>query len=301
MPTLEDLLQGLPTGSEALWASIVPFFAALFLGASGVRARRPLRSGAVGASLALFVGYLAAHVSLWGAPPIPPILAADWLPLIAVLTLSASLWSETRERIGRLGLGIHLTTAVAAAGLTIRPRILAARWEADEAALQALLLGGPLLAAWLLIGRGARSRPARECLTVLLLMAGATSIAVGMSGSQKLAQAAGGVAAALAGLWVVAARHPGAARGLGAGAAPLAVALVGGLALNGTLYAELGRDLYWLLLAPAALLPLSARLKAPSVGLGASVLRALLIASPALVAGALALTRFEVEDTGGYY
>jgi hypothetical protein len=256
---------------------------------------------AAGAALGLVVGYVSTHLALWGPPPLPPILASDWLLVVAVLALAAALWAETRERVGALGLGIHVTTAVAAVALTIRPRILAARWETTEAVTQTLLVGGPLLVAWLLAGLGARRRPARETLAAMLVVAGAASIAIGMSGSQKLAQSAGGVAAGLAGLWLAGARESSAARGLAAGAAPVAVGLVGGLAMNGTLYAELGRDLYWLSLAPFALAPLAGLLPAPGRGVARDLFRAVLIASPALVAAAIAITRFEVEESGGYY
>ncbi|MHC4261924.1 MAG: hypothetical protein ACYSWX_05345 [Planctomycetota bacterium] len=302
MPTLEQLMEGLPTGAEWVWAAGVPFFLALLLGAIGSRSRDSSRGAAVGTAIGLLFGWLSTHIELWGLPPLPPIYASDWLVLIATMATLATLWTSAGERSGALATVIPLTAALAAVALTIRPRILAADWSATEAAGQALLVGGPILLGWLSMERTARRRPTEEVLTLLLLVTVATSVAIGMSGSQKLAQGAGGLAAGLTALLLLGLRSPAGSGGLALGAAGPSVALVGGLAMNGTLYAELGRDLHLLLLAPFVLAGVAARLPGGAdPGRLARVGRAILIASPALVAAGLAVTRFEVADDGGGY
>ncbi|MEO0649514.1 MAG: hypothetical protein AAFZ65_02400 [Planctomycetota bacterium] len=304
MPTFDELLQGLPTPPEMLWGGAVPFFLALLLGAIFMRRGAAPRGGAKGAVLGLIAGYLSTHLVLFGMPELPPILSNDWMAVVVLLALPAALWCTGNDDASPLTVLVQAATAVAICGLMLRPRILAADWDVNEASMQALIVGAPILLGWLIFGQSTRHRPARESLTTMLACAGAASLAIGMSaGSQKLSLAAGGLAAGLTGLMLLAIRNRDESNGIAAGAAPVTVAVIGSIALNATLFGELGQDLHWLLFAPFILAPLVRALPgARTGGLPGDLVRGLLIAAPALVAAGLAITRFEPPpDNGGYY
>jgi hypothetical protein len=332
MPTIEQLLQGLPSGADLWWAAVLPAFLGLLLGGLG----RRLGRGAAGAALGLGAGYLSTHFGLWGVPPLPPIIARDWLLVVLPIAVGAALWSartraaEPEPAPRSSDRWLHLAAAVVAVALTLRPRLAVARWSPLEAVGWTLGLGLPLVLAWLVMGAQARRRPERESLLILLFVTCAGSVAIGMSGSQQLAQGAGGVAAGLVALGVLTVRGGG--TDLARGAAPVTVAVVGTLLLNANLYAELGFDLYlltlaswiWALWVPAPWISWPGSSKAGSSKAGSAVgsiqarlsslwraegptqwwsdlLRALVVTLPAWIAAAVAVTRFQSGAGDGEY
>ncbi|QDU68703.1 hypothetical protein [Engelhardtia mirabilis] len=305
MPTFEQLLQGVPTGDALIWASILPFLLGLFLVALALRRTAPGGSTAWGASLALLGAWIAIHIAVWGPPPMPPVMAYDWLIVGVPLAALAALWTAANRDRRKLGLAIQVVAAVTLAGLTLWPRLRVAGWGPWENTWRSAVLGGAILVAWLGALRGAARRPARESLGLQLATASCAAIAVGMSGTQNMAQAAGGVAACLAGALLASMRQADGAGRLALGSAPIAAAAVGGLLLNGHLFAYVELRVFLLCLAPLLLAPAGALLWPNKRGLIADALRVLVLAAPALLGAALAVMTFQAEaatdGSAGYY
>lgn len=300
MPTFEQLRQGIPTGDALLWALILPFVLGLFFAALALRRQGADRSAAWGASVALLGAWIAIHLALWGAPPLPPKAAYDWLALGVPLAACAALWTAANRGRADRGLAIQVAAALTLAGITLWPRLAVAGWSAFENVWRTAVYGGAILVAWLAALRGARLRPARESIALYVAVAGGAAVAIGMSDSHYLAQAAGGVAACLTGVLVACVRRADGAGRLALGAAPVVAAAVGGLLLNGRLYAYVDLDVYLACLAPLALAPLGGALWPSRRGLLADAARVALLATPAAVGAALAALRFQ-PSPGGYH
>ena len=305
MPTFEQLRQGIPSGDALIWASILPFLLGLFLVGLALRPASTDRSSAWGASLALLGSWIAIHVAVWGPPPLPPVMAYDWLIVAVPLAALAALWSAAnRDRRG-LGLAIQVVAALTLAALTLWPRLRVAGWGPWENTWRSTVFAGAILAAWLGALRGAALRPARESIGLQLVVAACAAIAVGMSGTQNMAQAAGGVAACLAGALVACLRRVDGAGRLALGSAPIAAAAIGGLLLNGSLFAYVELRVFLLCLTPLLLAPAGALLWPSRRGLVADALRVLVLASPAIAAATLAVMTFQADaasdPSAGYY
>lgn len=303
MPSIDELLQGLPTGAVLLWANIAPFFLSLFLAAWAVRRAVAPRSAAWSGAVALLASWVAIHLTIWGPPPLPPVMAFDWLMVGVPLAALATLWSVTHGERRHQGVAIQVVAALTLVGITLWPRMRVAEWSGVENVWRGLLYSGAILFAWFGAARGAARRPARESLALMHVVAACSATAIGTGGTQQQGWAAGGVAAALAGLFVAVSMRTDAGARVATGAAPVAAAAIGGLLMNGNLFSEVGLDVALLCLTPLALAGLGGLLWPNRRGLVADLVRVVLIASPAIFGAVLALLRFQAEDTGepGYY
>jgi|GEM_PF-6197436 len=206
--------------------------------------------------LTLGSGCAAAYFCLFGRPEFPPIDVTEWLPwfclgLVAIGSVLAVLrgpaWLQS---------AMALPLIAGAILLLVRPKF-AFDWTIGQGLVRvaALTLAGVCLFG-LLSWRARRTSPALCCAS-LLLVSSASALVLLMSGSQKLGQVGGMLAAATAGslLGLMLAR-----RTSGAAFAPLPwVLLQGSLLLCGYFYAELSWQ-HASLLCLAALAPLLQRL-----------------------------------------
>jgi hypothetical protein len=180
------------------------------------------REGGTPAGPALAAGVVAAFVVVGGLPKGLPAEAWQWLPPFALLAGGLGLvpdpWGR-RAVVPALALGLVLATVP----------------ERTFVAVGGLLLGFLALAE---VVRGAALRAGpRPLLAALAVAAAGTAASLVVSGWMLLGQAAGGLAAAAGAVFLLAGRSPASA----GSAVAAGTLLLGGLLLDGSLYAELPR------------------------------------------------------------
>ena len=200
-------------------------------------------------ALALVLWMAAATAMIAGPLSFPPREALHWLPFVAGLGVALHL---LRGRSGRAyGAGLMLA-GIGTARVLLESRLQNA-WSAVEGPL-------PVVGTGLLLGLQAlfhdmlvRTGPARQRAGLLCLIAGCASLALGLTGSIKLAMLGGSLALALAVVLALAWALP--KLELTQGAAPVASLSLGTLLLVGVCYSDLPWESAMLLgLAPRAAL-----------------------------------------------
>ena len=297
-------LDDLPPLRELILGGPVPFLVAFSIVALLGR-RRPI----LGAALALVAGYLVLHIELTGAlypgryPSLSAVRVEQWLFVIPALG-AATGWAALGARPAlRLVLPISLSLGVLV--LCFYPKLKGSWTPAESLGWVALWTLAANL-AWHAAEAGARRAGSFPALLVGGSAVGLSSLVIGLSGSRKLAQMSGALAAATLGLCLHALiearrsaslpasgspseRQPASELALGARGALLAGHLA--LVVLGVHYNELGLDQALLCLAPWPLALLAprpgARWNSPATLLHAGI--ALL---PTLAALGLAIARF---------
>jgi hypothetical protein len=244
----------------------------------------PLDAGLWSLTVAPVLGAFAAQVAVRGFPGLPPTDASDW----ALWTGAAATLYGLPGLAGRLQPRAAWTLRVALSGLTaflvLRPLIgrldgWGVPWVIAGAA--ALVLG------WWALEQADAALEGPAAPAALLVVGASVAAALGLSGSARLAQAAGGATAAFGVLLLAGIARPR-LRAAGAVAAPTAV-LLGGLVLGGIHYGELGVAPGALLLG-AALTVLFGRLgEQPARGLKGAAVQASLAAALGAAAVGLVL------------
>jgi hypothetical protein len=281
-----------------LWAGI-----ALALAAAAALAARWLTRHRLGASdsrswggpLAVGIGFVAGFWALLGWPDFPPLDANDWLVFLALpLALLGTL-----DAFARLPLQVRLASSTA----TVVGVLLLVSWPVIKdfesgwpEGTSAVAVTCALTIAWIFSLDELASRRSAAGVGALLLatLVPAAAVLV-LSGSQRLAQTAGALAAAVAG-WALAQRALGAA-GIAAGVPLIVGALHGGVLLSGTLYAGLSLANLALLLAAVH----AAWLAQPWVRRQGGILPALVQAALVGAVSCWALARAWLAfDTAGY-
>jgi hypothetical protein len=186
------------------------------------------RPEGIPAGPALAAGYAAGHVVVAGIPRGLPAEAWQWLLPVAVV---AAALGHVQDRLTRRDPWWRwaLFPAVALG-------FAAASYPAGTV-MAACLFALAFVALREVLRNAARRAGPRPFLAALAVTAGAAAASCVVSGWMLLGQAAGGLAAAAAACFLLAGRFPASA----AGAVPVAALLLGGILLDGSLYAELPR------------------------------------------------------------
>lgn len=191
------------------------------------------------AALAVGAGIVCGHIGLRGWRGLPPRDATDWILLVAagatVVGMLLCARGELRPRPPVLR-GLLLLVLASAAAYCLLVRVAAGGDAAPDPRLAALGPGAVVAVAWLAAQQAAWPRRAELPLLLLIVAVGA-AVALGLSGSQRLAQHAGVVAAALGGASVAALAGWGPERWDGALA--VAALALSSLLLAGRLFADL--------------------------------------------------------------
>jgi hypothetical protein len=212
--------------------------------------------GAWAGPLALGAGTLLAQILIQGIPPLPPLEATHWIPL---LVLAAAVLGAL---VNALKLPAWLRHALAAGFsalipfLTLRP-LLGSGWSALEAAAW---LGGSaagIFLLWTVLEAAAHQTQGPVVPVALGAITAGTALVLVLTGSILLGQLAGGLAASLGAVALLALWNP--ERSLGRGGVAPWVTAFAALWLNGAVYSEM-TILPGVLLASAPLLVLLARL-----------------------------------------
>jgi hypothetical protein len=187
--------------------------------------------------LAVGIGFAGGYWSLFGWGGFPPLDASEWLlfltlPLVILGTLDSLL---------HVGLpGTLLTTVVAApsAMLLLSWPLVKSHDTFQPDALLLTVVASALTVGWIVAMDALAARVSAARLSAILLVAAApASVALGLSGSQRLAQIGGALAATQAGAMVA---HLGLGHaGVGRGSMLVSGVLYAGLLLCGHVYAQL--------------------------------------------------------------
>ncbi len=207
---------------------------------------RPRSAWAVPAGLGLAL--LAAHAGLKGFPRVPPGESTEWLFVAGLAATALGVAEALRPAPAGVRWGIRAAVALAALGALLRGRLRHTHTLGEAAVMVALLAAGALATWALLDGVASRARGPGYPL-VLSAIAGGGALALGLSGSQLLAQLAGALACATTAAAAVAWLRPSATWTAGATAVP-ALAMAAAW-LSGLTYA----DLPWASLALLAVSP----------------------------------------------
>ncbi len=202
--------------ASALTAGVV-LLAGRLLGAH--RAPAPAPGSIEG--LALSLGYAAGHPAAAGWPSLPPLEAADWLFWLALATAAGSL---ALAYLPRRAIWIpRALLAAAVPALVLWPLRGGADWLVPLAAAG---IAAAAAAAWgMTLDRVALRRPGASLPLILTVAAATTAVALLRSGSLRLAQLAGALAASLGAVLV-----------LSLGASPPRSLAGGGLLTAGTVF-----------------------------------------------------------------
>ena len=179
-----------------------------------------------GAGIALAAGFIAAYFGLGGRWRMPPVEASHALVPAAIAAAAALLIgvrNDARPALLRRALRFAL--------------VFAALWFSvlEKSPLWlGVGMGATLAFLWAMDVRAATAKPSMF-LATLLIVSGATAIALGVSGTMTVAQFAGGLAAATGGCLAFALRRPVGVRGV----AFVAGILLPMLWLNGWIFADL--------------------------------------------------------------
>lgn len=242
-----------------------------------------------GGPLALCAGFLAGYAGIFSRPPFPPLDSVDWLFYLTIPLAVAALAVNTKDRALWL-VGIAVIMEGLSSGLLTLPL-----WQHTWSPVQgAAWVGGlePLAAVTVLVlSAVARQSKGLPLPVAYLVLGGLAALTLLLSGSQKLGQLGGALAAALGPVLLLAwwSGRPFLSRG-----ASLTLAILYlGLLAAGHFYASL-TPLNGALLAAAplaagvGLLPPLRRLRP----LFTEALQALSVLAPAIVAVALAAIEF---------
>lgn len=248
------------------------------------------------APIALALGYLTTHLVLIGTPHLPPLRAMDALfcvvPLVAVLSLIRPLKPMLDGLLMLLMLG---------GGLWIQFKRLAENtWEPRETVfmLTGMVVFGMMV--WKSAYTMAERRPTPETSFRWWILASCTAGVLVCTSSIVLGQLAGGVAGVLGAAWVLAM-----IRGkiiLHVGGDTLFAFIFISLVAQGYLFADTPLYIAVLLLIALPLGVLGDRITAGQMSpIKARAIRAVTVATPALIALAIALTRYLMESPDEYY
>jgi hypothetical protein len=244
------------------------------------------RAGGGWSALATGAGYVAGHVGLRGWRGLPPSDATDWILVLALGATAAAIALCGRGPLRPRATwpqALVMALLGAAAAWCLQRRVAAA---GGAPARDALLAGLLIAMVWSVVQRW---RPATRSLVpaVLLLAAAGGAAAIGLSGSQSLAQHAGALAATLGAATVVA--LCGWAPALWDGLIAVACLLLGSLLLAGQLFADLPRPCTSAVGGSVILAALVQRV-APRAGLrGGAAVAAALVAQALVLAWAVQL------------
>ena len=294
MPSLDDL----PPFDELLVGGPLAFFLALI--ACALLARGPRRD-ALAAALGCGLGYLVLHVYLigWLLPGSVPSLAAvraeQWLSWLVAIAAGVSAYLASAGGFFRVALPVVLGAALV---VSIQLPILKMSEGLGDRALLLSATGAMWLGAWCSSSWATSAGTARRHVALFGLVGLATSLAVGFSGTRKLAQLAGAGTAAVLGVLVFALaaerRDAEPRSGLARGALGPTAVWAAALLLAAYHFAELSWDVGLLCFGPLLLAgPVSHLVRGRSFG--ADVAYVLAAGLPALVGLTLAALRFEPE------
>jgi hypothetical protein len=252
--------------------------------------------GQWGGLLGLTAGYLIAHVTVAGWPPLRPIDVTDWLPHAALAALIVGCVTLLWPRGAALHWCLRFAVASAAVVVVTMPMIRHT-WTTSQSVIALLVLGPALFATWVSLDALGRRVSGAGLGLILLVVTGAGSVALVVSRTAKLGQLCAALAA-MAGAAVVVAWWKRRSS-LGVAAAGVAAMLTGYLWIEGHLYAELpAASAILLAAAPSAawlgFVPVVRKL-APWQTVSAQAAAVLVPAAAALVIAIVAGT------DGGYY
>jgi hypothetical protein len=218
---------------------------ALVCGAFIVAAARPGPDGGPtrgwwgsmwGGLVGLTLGYLIAHVTVAGWPPLRPVDVTDWLPHAALAAMVVGLVALLWPRAVRLHWFLRFVAASGAVVVVTLPMIRHT-WTTAQSVIVLLVLVPALFATWVSLDGLARRVSGAGLGLSLLIVTGAGSVALVVSRTAKLGQLCAALAAmagaALAVAWWK--RRTS----LGPAAAGVGALLLGYLWIEGHLYAEL--------------------------------------------------------------
>jgi hypothetical protein len=197
---------------------------------------RGQRGGQWGGLVGLTLGYLIAHVTVAGWPPLRPVDVTDWLPPVAVLSTSVGLVALLWPRAAALHWCLRFAAASGAVVVVTLPMIRHT-WSPAQSVILPTGLVPALLLTWASLDGLARRASGAGLALTLLVVAGAGSVALVLSRTAKLGQLVAALAAMAVAALVVAWWKRGSS--LGAGAAGTTAVLLGYLWIEGHLYAEL--------------------------------------------------------------
>jgi hypothetical protein len=236
---------------------------------------------------AVAAGFTAGYWALFGRPDFPPLDAVDWLlylaPAVAVLGLADS-W-----------LRLRLPARLLLAGVTVPAVFLVLAWPLVRAggAGGTETLGRVAIASIAAFDAWSVRVAAAWSSAVLVAVAGPAAIVVALSGSLRLGQIglllAGCAAGSLAGSLVLG------SAAVGRGMALVFGALLGGLLLCGTLYAELATSNAMLLAAAPGMVWLGQLVPRRAGWLGTTLARLALVLTLPAIALVRAWLRFAEE------
>ena len=180
-----------------LYAMLIPgAVAALVFVALGQPWREPARGRAAVMGPAIALGFLASYWGIAGSPAAVPVDVADWLPHIAAAAaLASAIETALASRAARWV--ARAAVSFGAAWLLFLPPGSDASPDMAEAVLAIAGSGLALMACWHLLAQSAAD-PGEHRLVgaaLAILVAGSAAAAVAASGSLKVGQLAGAVAA----------------------------------------------------------------------------------------------------------
>lgn len=291
-----------------VYTVVLPVGAAVAVLLAG-RKLRPADDQPIVVGLALIAGLVAAHAGVGGTPVLSLAGADGWL-LYGPLAAGLAGLALDRFAPGRL----PLVAALALGGVALVTwqisGALAALWQDDAATspfatafiLDAAAIG---LAVWLLVDHAAQTsdRPAPVALAPIALTLAGAALTIGLSGSARMAQTHGAVAATIGVVALAGWRWPALRPGHGA-IALATLALVAGL-LHGHHFVELPRGVATLLLAAPLGALVGARRRGHAAVAAAAVTTTLVVALAAYVtvSNEAAKVSAAESDSGdeGYY
>ncbi|MCI0341765.1 MAG: hypothetical protein L0216_11560 [Planctomycetales bacterium] len=198
--------------------------------------------------LGLGAATLVGHWGVTGLPSVPPAESTQWLFVIAAAATALGLAEALRPVSFGWTWALRSVVVVSALALLLRP-ILRSTWGPIEGPLMVAALAIGASASWAILDRLADRARGPGFPLALSVLAGGGAVAVGLSGSQLVAQLAGALAAALGAAASVAWLSPGLAWSRSAAAVPALV--LPALWVEGRFYSELP----WSSLALLALAP----------------------------------------------
>ncbi|HKE01255.1 MAG TPA: hypothetical protein VKE69_09615, partial [Planctomycetota bacterium] len=183
------------------------------------------------AAAAVALAFAAAFVEIVGRPSFPPKESTHWLPWVAAAAVAAALL----EPSPLLGKAVRAIACVAVP-VVFLSRLPGSWTEPTRVVWAAALVGGTAV-VWLSLDGLARAAAPSAMLAATWIVAAASAVAIGLSGSAVLGQLAGAVAAALGAALVLCVWKPASA--VAPGVVPAVALLLPALWICGRFFAEL--------------------------------------------------------------
>jgi hypothetical protein len=148
---------------------------------------------------AVVAGYLAGHIALQGLPPLPPTTIFHYLPFLAIISLAVPALETFWSKYLYIKWAVRLVILLGLL-LYILRKVMQNKWQVWESVIWLAGLSVVLLLVWWVLGRLSQTPvnlPASMFFIALVILVAGSSITALATGSVKLGQLGGTLAASL--------------------------------------------------------------------------------------------------------